>query len=260
MLGDDDCDPVPAYPPVAVVRDMLSTPTLPLPGLAVLTALPFVTPDGSVVTRPGYDAGSQYFYAPPPGFQLRPVPECPTPAQVAAARALILDELLGDFPFADPADRATAIAAVLLPAVRALITGPTPLHVIDAPSPGSGKGLLADCICRVATGRPAAILPAVDDDDEWRKRLTALTSKAPAAVVIDNVTGVLGGAALSAALTAEVWEGRVLGQTTMVRLLVRHLWLATGNNLRVTAELARRTVFSRLEYGGDQPRQCHTTT
>jgi hypothetical protein len=79
-------------------------------------------------------------------------------------------------------------------------------------------------------------------------------------VVIDNVTGVLGGAALSAALTAEVWEGRVLGQTTMVRLLVRHLWLATGNNLRVTAELARRTVFSRLEYGGDQPRQCHTTT
>jgi len=55
----------------------------------------------------------------------------------------LLDELLIDFPFADEASRANALALLLLPYVRPLIVGPTPLHLITAPTQGTGKDLLA---------------------------------------------------------------------------------------------------------------------
>ena len=48
----------------------------------------------------------------------------------------------------DNADLANAVAAFILRFVRLLIEGPTPLHLIESPTPGSGKGLLADvCNC-----------------------------------------------------------------------------------------------------------------
>jgi len=50
-----------------------------------------------------------------------------------AALALILDELLVDFPFVSKADMAHALALMLLGFVRDLIDGPTPLSWIGAP-------------------------------------------------------------------------------------------------------------------------------
>jgi hypothetical protein len=55
---------------------------------------------------------------------------------------MLLLELFGDFPFATDADRTNALGALLLPFVRELVDDPTPLHLIEAPSPGIGKGLL----------------------------------------------------------------------------------------------------------------------
>jgi hypothetical protein len=36
--------------------------------------------------------------------------------------------------------------------IRTLISGPTPLHLNEAPSPGAGKDLLAECASLIATG------------------------------------------------------------------------------------------------------------
>jgi len=40
-------------------------------------------------------------------------------------------------------DRAHAMAAILLPFMERMIEGLSPIHLIEAPTQGSGKGLLA---------------------------------------------------------------------------------------------------------------------
>jgi hypothetical protein len=74
------------------------------------------------------------------------------------ARALLLEECLGDFPFDDEGSKAHAVAAMLQPFVRELIAGPTPLYLIDAPARGTGKGLVANVIASVALGYPAYVM------------------------------------------------------------------------------------------------------
>jgi hypothetical protein len=63
-----------------------------------------------------------------------------------------VDELLVDFPFVRDSDRAHAVAAILLPFLQRIIGGLAPIHLIEAPTQGSGKGLLASLISIVTTG------------------------------------------------------------------------------------------------------------
>ena len=66
--------------------------------------------------------------------------DIPSMNEINKAKDLLLDELLADFPFASQADRANAVAWLLLPLIRPSIDGPTPLHLIEAPIQGTGKG------------------------------------------------------------------------------------------------------------------------
>src|SRR5262249_33877092 len=157
------------------------------------------------------------------------------------------------FPFANAADCAHAVAAALLPFVRDLIPGATPLHLIDKPTAGTGAALLAFAITFPAVGRPVAVMTEGRDEDEWRERLTAVPVSGVPVVVLDNVRRRLDSAALSAALTAEAWTDRLLGRSEMARMPVRCLWLATGNNVALSMELARRTVRLRLDARMDRP-------
>jgi hypothetical protein len=63
---------------------------------------------------------------------MRPLPATLTAEDVAEARALIVDELLGDFPFATEADRVNACGLLLLPFVREMVSNATPLHLVEA--------------------------------------------------------------------------------------------------------------------------------
>jgi putative DNA primase/helicase len=186
------------------------------------------------------------------------VPEVPTAQDVVRASRLIRRDLLGDFPFVTRADRAHAIAALLLPFVRDIIDGPTPAPLIEAPSAGTGKGLLTHALVMPALGTTLAVMPPATTDDEWRKRITAVLREAPGAILIDNVTRALDSAALSAALTARTWSDRLLGRSTTVNLLVRCLWLMAGNNPTMTTEIARRMVRIRMDARVDRPWQRPT--
>ena len=87
----------------------------------------------------------------PPTLVVGDVPERPSDADVGLAKRLLLEELFGDFPFSGDADRAHALGALLCPFVREVIDSPLPLHVVDAPTPGTGKGLLAQAIVLIST-------------------------------------------------------------------------------------------------------------
>ena len=243
---------VPAPPPMLVVRDVLATPNPPLPVLTRVVESPLFSPDGTLADEPGYNLGTQTFYAPIEGF-ICPKIGTVTKSDIEGAESNILVELLGDFPFVDQPEIAHSVALLLLPFVRELIKGPTPLHLIEKPSPGTGASLLVDVITRSALGRPVAAITEGRDEDEWRKRITSLLRGGPTVVLIDNLRSRLESSALSAVITQNLWEDRLLGRSEQVRLPVRCAWVATGNNPALSSEIARRTVRIRLDAKQDRP-------
>jgi hypothetical protein len=240
-------------PPKDVVNDVLATPDQPLPILTRIVEAPVFAPSGELQTTPGYHPASQTYYAPADGFVVPDVPRRPSGDDIESARNLICDELLGDFPFVDDAGRAHAVALLLLPFARDLIDGPTPLHLIEKPTPGTGATLLIDMLAFPATGRPIPTMTEGRDEDEWRKRLTAKIRSGTAFTLIDNLRRELDSAAVSSIITSTVWEDRILGSSEVARTPVRCAWAATGNNPRVSTEISRRTIDIRLDARLDRP-------
>jgi len=91
------------------------------------------------------------------------------------------------------------------------------------------------------------------DEDEWRKRITARLLQGTPLILIDNVRSRLDSAALSAALTSEIWEDRVLGFSKTAAVPVKCTWVATANNPSLSLEVARRTVSIRLDSEVERP-------
>ena len=251
-------DPREIPPPMDIVQDVLATPRhkVPLPPLRRIVSCPVFAPDGTIVTTPGYHPAAQVYYAPTDGLVVPEVPNEPTKEDLKAAREILLYHggLMFDFAFVEQSDRANAVACFLLPFVRDLISGPTPLHDFEAPSPGSGKTLLAEALMSVAFGPGGATaMTEGRDDEEWRKRLTAKLRENPAVVLIDNVRRRVDSGPLAAALTARTWEDRLLGQSETLRLDVSCTWILTANNPSFSNEMARRTVRIRIDPKTDQP-------
>ena len=244
-------DPAPTKPPLDIVRDMLATPEPPLPVLRGITTAPQLREDGTI-TPPGYDAESGNYYA-ADDLEIIRLDHDPTQAEIEAARRLIVEEMLGDFPFASDADRAHAVALLVLPFVRGLIRGPTSLHLIEKPAPGTGATLLSEVLSLPAVGSPIGLMVEGRDDDEWRKRITAKLRSGATFIVVDNVRRPLSSSALASAITATVWEDRLLGSSDQVRLPIRCCWVANGNNPALSNEMARRTVSIRLDAKQDRP-------
>jgi hypothetical protein len=140
-----------------------------------------------------------------------------------------------------------------LPFARDLIDGPTPLHLFEKPSPGTGATLLVDMLSLPATGRALATMTEGRDEDEWRKRITAKLRSGSTFILIDNLRRRLDSAAVSAGITSPAWEDRILGVSEVTRLPVRCVWMATGNNPAVSTEIARRTVRVRMDAKLDRP-------
>jgi hypothetical protein len=240
-------------PPVDVVRDVEALPEYDLPYLQSVVECPVFAPDGELVATPGYHPGAQLWYHPSGLQDLPPVPTNPTREEIDKAKDLLLVELLGDFPFQDDASLAHTLAALLLPFVRPMVDGPTPLHLLDAPVEGTGKTLLSICVALVSTGRPAEGIAEAGSHEEWRKRITAALVEAAPHFFLDNINQVLDSGALASALTARVWKDRVLGVSKTVALPVLCVWLASGNNVRLSREMIRRTLWIRLDSKTDAP-------
>lgn len=185
----------------------------------------------------------------------RPVPASPTDDDVARARALFFDELLVDFPFVDASDKAHMLAALLLPFARRLVEGTTPIHLVEAPAAGTGKGLLVSVLFVLATGKSAEAGTLPREEDEVRKKLTSELLAGRPILALDNADPKhrVDSAALAAATTTEFWVDRLLGQTRSMTLANRAVWMLTGNNVRLSTELARRCVRIRIDAGTDRP-------
>lgn len=223
-------------------------------GIKLLRAVvncPVLRPDGTVVQAAGYDSASALFVDLQEEFP--PIPEDPTADQLESAANLLRD-VVCDFPFKTEAHLAAWVAAVLTPIAREGYRGPTsPFFLIDANVRGSGKTLLGDLISLIDEGREATRFTAPQNDEESRKRITALVENNDRVILIDNIVGAFGCASLDAALTGTVWKDRRLGHSTMVEAPLKMTWLGSGNNVVLAADTARRVCHIRLESRLENP-------
>ena len=243
-------------PPKEVGRDMMAYPDPELPELDAVVATPVFDADGTLVSTAGYHRSGKLWYEPPANWRAPAVSAAPSTDDVAAARTLLLDELLGDFPFVDGPARAHMVAALLLPFARRLIRGATPIHLFEAPTEGSGKGLLVNLVAILATGARAAGGSIPTDEDEIRKKIGSELSTGRPLLVLDNADSKkrLDSSALASATTMwPTWSDRLLGRIQMFTVPNDVVWLLTGNNPRLSRELVRRCVSIRIDPGTDRP-------
>ena len=150
----------------------------------------------------------------------------------------------------------SAVLAALLTLVgRPAIAGNVPLFGVTATAPGSGKGLLVDVTCTIATGRSAPKMGQTLNDNEELKRLLALALKGTSVCCIDNVTHPLGNQYPDMALTAPAITGRILGRTQTAEAPWNAVLFATGNNLSYRGEMVRRVVPIALDPKMEKPEE-----
>jgi putative DNA primase/helicase len=245
-----------ARPDANVARLLIESPELRLPPLAGITEIPVLRPDGTFVTRRGYDPPTRTFLAPSGRLGYVSVPDAVSADDVVAALGFV-NEMLRDFPFKTAADKTNALALMLTPILRPVIDGPVPMAAVGAPVPGSGKSLFTKCVVRILTGRQVPFTSLGRDNDEAEKRLTAALLEGPQFVILDNLESPVTLTALKMAITAELWKGRIITTSKMPSVPVTATFIGTGNNLSFDREMADRVYLIAIEVEGefaDRPR------
>ena len=243
------------HPPDWVVRGVIDRAQWPakIRPLVAVVESPVLRADGTVLCEPGYDASTGLLYQPTVDFP--PLPTNQTRGNALEAVATLL-EVAADFPFAHELHRAAWLASLLTPFSRYAFHGPAPLNLYDANDAGVGKGLLASITAVIATGREMSCTTMPHSDEEFRKRVTAIAIAGESMVQLDNIPNTLGCSSLDAALTATSWADRLLGKSEMVsNVPLFATWYATGNNVVIAADTARRTLHIRLESPVEDPEE-----
>jgi hypothetical protein len=253
VVSEDGDELVHVHPPAFCINAVAARGHWPgVRHLEGVISSPILRPNGTVLQTPGYDSETGLFYE--PAGPMIEVAEIPSVDDARTACDALL-EVVCDFPFAKAAHRASWLAMVLTPLARHAFAGPSPLFLIDANIRASGKSLLADAASLIVTGRPIARMSCPKEDDEMRKRITAIALGGDQMVLIDNVAGDLGSASLDAALTGTIWKDRVLGRSEIVEMPLVTTWAATGNNVVLLADTSRRVCHIRLESKLENPEQ-----
>ena len=233
----------PCVPSVDFGKLLLAKESPPLPAVTRFARGPVYTSDGRLLVNQGYDEASKIFVL-PHAFKLGDIPVKPTTDELMAAVNLLL-ELVQDFPFDGDADKANALGVGFERPVREMIAGQLPMHLYEASTAGSGKGLLAKVTLSM-TNTPAAIWPEVKDESEMRKSLTTFFIAGHEVLFMDNIKRPMQSGVLAAALTTDVWKDRLLGVNRDVVVSIRNSWITTANNPVADKDILRRCDRIRL--------------
>ena len=126
--------------------------------------------------------------------------------------------------------------------------------LIDAPARGTGKGLLSDLLSIIALGHVADVGILPKSEEEVRKGITSLLIDGRSMIHYDNVTEMTS-SNLCAVLTTTRWTDRILSHSKMASLPNQATWIATGNNVALSDEMARRVVLCRLNANEERPEE-----
>lgn len=250
-----DGKPVRTDPPRAVVEQIAAmTGEWPFPVLAGVIGTPTMRPDGSFLLQEGYDEATGLVLLGAPAMPT--IPEEPT-RQDAEHALVLLDELLAEFPFKDgggvnSVDQAVALSELLTPVLRGAMPN-APMHLSNAPQPGTGKSYLADLASEMATGERCAVVAFSPSPEETEKRLIGAALAGHPIIALDNATGTIEGDLLCQIAERPLLQLRPLGTSQMSRIPNTYTVLANGNNAQVAADMVRRTIECRLDANVERP-------
>lgn len=244
---DKDGKASPAMVPVRIRDIVYTSPALDLPVIDGILNHPTLAPRGELVTE-GHDAELQAI--------VLPTAVKPFAGPASDAAKLILDDLLGDFPFVDEASKANALALAILPIVRRYIQGSAPLHMVSAPVQRSGKSMLARCLLRITQGSAYTVeLDTTRNSNEnlIKQESLAMLRMGTPYLFYDDVGGKLESNFLNQILTSPAIRARIYGGADACEVEIRHTFVLTGNNLELSKDLVGRTAYIRLDPDSERP-------
>jgi hypothetical protein len=181
----------------------------------------------------------------------------PRPTRKAAQQALAaLKGLLAEVAFASELDRSVALAALLTTVARGAFDT-TPMFLVKAAMPGTGKSYLVDVIAHIATGRWAPATAKGATGEELEKRLVALLFAAPPIISLDNIPAgtTLDNDMLAQMIDRPIVKSRILGKSETTECEWRGTIFGTGNNVNPTGDAVRRTMLINLTVDDEYPEQ-----
>ncbi|KAB7785377.1 hypothetical protein [Methylorubrum populi] len=221
------------------------------PSVAGVITTPTMRTDGTILSESGYDRQSRLYLVRDPDLVLPPIPEAPTREQALEALQLFKD-LLHEFPFVSPVDRAVALSGLLTTVARpALATAPA--IAISAHTAGTGKSYLVDVAAALSTGRRCPVIAPGRGEEELEKRLGPLILNSVPIVSIDNIEGELGGIFLCQATERPAVGLRPLGKSEIRTAECRSMFYLTGNNLVLLEDMTRRALMANLDARMERP-------
>ena len=207
------------------------------------------TDDGFRICPEGYDAAARV-YTLPHGIDVQDDMD-------AAMGRTVLEDLLVDYPFVSEADRQNAIALMITQVAR-LSLDIAPMFYVGASQAGTGKSLLLNSTLSMAvTGEPANAATFKSNEEEMRKYLESVLLAGESFAVIDNVpeASMVNSASLAGVLTMQRINMRILGETKEASATNKMTMAISGNNIRFSAELARRTMPILLHTTATKPEE-----
>lgn len=199
--------------------------------------MPVTRQDGQIVLLDvGMDVESMTYTA-DAGFkpELMPLDEA----------ASLLRDLLSEFAWTADGGRSMAVhisAMLTVFAGSILPQGTTmPVFIYLGNAEGAGKTLLAQ-IAGIAYAKLPAAEAAPTKEEEWQKKLLALTISGRRVVLFDNLKGHLNSPALEAYVTSPTFAGRILGVTKEFSGDAGATILITGNALTISPDMRRRSL------------------
>jgi hypothetical protein len=210
-----------------------------IPILKGISSSPKLGPNGKFYKHHGFDPHSGYFVTGD-----GPWPEWEGDGN-SAARFLVT-ELFSDFPFAEKASLANALALLLTPFVRGEVAGQVPLFFINAPMKESGKTVLAQGALCPGTGSMFEVNQIPGVEEEMQKSLLALLSEGQQAVIYDNLKSRLNSETLEACLTSGFFKCRMLGTNRTKKVFTNAIFVVTANHGKLSDDFLRRTVYISL--------------
>jgi hypothetical protein len=228
-----------------VAKVLLATSeVLLLPEIKLVVAMPLLVERSGqlIVTQPGYNH------------------ECGVLVTgIAAVRDIPLDEaagalldLLRDFNFATPGDKARALAGLVAPALRmgALISGNALIDMVEADQSQAGKGTKHQVTHAIYGEQPYPVTKTEGGVGSFDESLCqALMTGAPF-IALDNLRGNLNSTKLEHSITPITKDGRVAARVPhRGEVMVdagRTLFQATSNGFSSTLDLANRLLITRL--------------
>lgn len=169
------------------------------------------------------------------------LPALPVPKDSIA----VLLELLEDFNFVSPEDKATAFALLLAPAILwgDLLNGRVPGFIIEADDSQAGKGYLCKIVCEIWNVKPEII--AAKENGKGAGCLEdsfsfAVSEGLHPVVQIDNMRGLLQSQQLETFMTENSFTCRHAYSREKKIDPTRHLILMTSNRVELISDTANR--------------------